>query len=137
MRNIVQLNSLLALRSSSLAIRLSAQACVCLIAFLLLAVPARSQVSAILSGTVTDPSGAAVPASTVTAKNVDTGALRGAVTDAGGHYQFLALPVGQYEIRGAKAGFTEVVRTGVFLAVGQSATADIHCRSVSRASKLP
>jgi len=33
--------------------------------------------------------------------------------------------VGQYEIRSGKAGFAEVVRTGVRLAVGQSATVDM------------
>ena len=97
----------------------------CLVAFVLAAVSACAQVSAILSGTVTDPSGAAISAATVTAKNVDTGAVRGAVTDAAGHYQFFSLPVGQYEIHGGKSGFTEEVRTGVHLVVGQSATVDM------------
>ena len=32
---------------------------------------------------------------------------------------------GHYEIRGAKTGFTEEVRTGVHLVVGQSATVDL------------
>ena len=91
----------------------------------LLAISLHAQVSAILSGTVTDPSGAAIPRRPVTAKNVDTGAVRSTVTDAEGHYQFFSLPVGQYEIRGAKAGFTEEVRTGVHLVVGQSATVDM------------
>jgi hypothetical protein len=86
------------------------------------------QVSAILSGTVTDTSGAVVAASAITVKNVDTGASRSTITDADGHYQFFSLPVGQYEIRAAKPGFTEEVRTGVHLVVGQSATADMALR---------
>ncbi len=96
-----------------------------LIALLLIAMPVRAQVSAVLSGTVTDPSGAAISASLVTARNVDTGAERSTVTDAEGHYQFFSLPVGQYEIRGAKAGFAAEVRGGVHLVVGQRATVDM------------
>ena len=75
------------------------------IVFVLAAASACAQVSASLSGTVTDQSGATLSGSAVTAKNVDTGAVRGTVTDAEGRYQFFSLPVGQYEIRGAKAGF--------------------------------
>jgi len=96
-----------------------------LIVFLLFAASVHAQVSAILSGTVTDPSGAALPAANVTAKNVDTGAIRNTVTDAEGHYQFFSLPVGQYEIRSAKTGFTEELRTGVHLVVGQRAVVDM------------
>jgi len=98
------------------------------IAFLLCAASAHAQVSAMLSGTVADQSGALVSAAAVTAKNVDTGAVRATVTDGEGHYQFFSLPVGQYEIRGAKAGFTEEVRTGVHLVVGQSATVGLALR---------
>jgi hypothetical protein len=74
-----------------------------------------AQVSAILSGTVADQSGAVISAATVAVKNVDTGAVRETSTDAEGHYQFFSLPVGNYEIRGKKAGFKEEVRTGVHL----------------------
>jgi hypothetical protein len=92
---------------------------------LLLCAPLPAQVSAILSGSVADPSGAAVPAATVTAKSVDTGAERLTVTDGGGYYQFFALPVGRYEVHAVKTGFNEAVRTGVSLAVGQSAIVDL------------
>src|SRR6266849_6559767 len=60
---------------------------------------AQAQVSASLSGRVTDPSGALVPAATVIAKNDETGAERTAVTNAAGRYEVLALPVGLYEVR--------------------------------------
>jgi hypothetical protein len=92
------------------------------------AASACAQVSAILSGTVTDQSGAMVSAANVAAKNVDTDAIRSTVTDAQGRYRFFSLPVGQYEIHGVKTGFTEVVRTGVHLVVGQSATVDMNLR---------
>jgi hypothetical protein len=87
-----------------------------------------AQVSAILSGTVTDPSGGAVSAAAVTAKNAETGALRSTTTDAEGHYQFFSLPVGNYEISLQKAGFSGEVHTGVRLVVGQTASIDMHLR---------
>src|SRR6516164_9196943 len=86
------------------------------------------QVSAVLSGTVTDPSGAVVQGANVTVKSVDTGASRDTVTDSAGRYLFPSLPAGQYEIHVMKTGFAEQVRTGVDLVVGQSAAADLGLR---------
>ena len=78
-----------------------------IVCILFLATWAFAQVSAIVSGTVTDQTGALVGGAHVTAKSNDTGAERGVVTDSEGYYQLYSLPIGQYEIRGAKAGFTE------------------------------
>src|ERR1700722_8223602 len=83
--------------------------------------PLTAQVSAILSGTVTDQSAAVVSGATVTVKSVDTGAVRTTSTDGSGLYRVFSMPVGEYEIRAQKAGFTDAVRTGVHLVVGQSA----------------
>jgi Carboxypeptidase regulatory-like domain/TonB-dependent Receptor Plug Domain len=96
--------------------------------FLLLARMASAQVSATLSGTVTDQSGAALAAATVTARNVDTGVARTTNSDAEGRYQLLSLSLGQYEVRGNKQGFAEKVRTGVHLVVGQEAKIDLTLR---------
>ena len=52
---------------------------------------ARAQVSASIKGIVTDPSGAPVPAATVTAKNTETGAQRSSATDDAGRYQIVWL----------------------------------------------
>jgi len=93
-----------------------------------------AQVGAVISGTVTDSSGAAVMHATVVAKNLDTGAERSALTDGAGRYQFSALAVGEYRIRAAKTGFAEEVRNGVRLAVGQSAIVDLTL-SVGEASQ--
>jgi hypothetical protein len=87
-----------------------------------------AQVSAVLSGTVSDPSGGVVAAAVVTAKNTDTGLHRATVTDAAGLYRIPSLPVGEYEIRAAKPGFTVEVRTGIHLVVGQDATVDLTLR---------
>jgi hypothetical protein len=96
--------------------------------FLLLARLASAQVSATLSGTITDQSGAALSAATVTARNVDTGVARTTNSDAEGRYQLFSLSLGQYEVRGNKQGFAEKVRTGVHLVVGQEAKIDLTLR---------
>src|SRR5258708_15237846 len=72
-----------------------------------------AQVSASLSGLITDQSGAAVSAANVTAKNVDTGVSRTALSDQSGRYQLFALPVGWYVVQVSKDGFAEGIRTGV------------------------
>jgi hypothetical protein len=87
-----------------------------------------AQVSANLSGMVTDQSGAAIFSATVTAGNLDTGLSRSAVTDGAGRYQLLALPVGQYEVRVKKDGFAEGIRTGIRLVVGQDASVNLSLR---------
>ncbi|MGA8540108.1 MAG: carboxypeptidase-like regulatory domain-containing protein [Terriglobales bacterium] len=97
-----------------------------------------AQTSANLSGSISDPSGAAVSGATVTARNVDTGLSRSTVTDQTGRYQVFALPVGQYEIRVRKDGFAEGIRAGIRLVVGQDATADLslHVGAVSEEIKV-
>jgi len=87
-----------------------------------------AQVSAKLSGVITDPSGAAVSGATVTGKSVDTGVSRAASTDSSGRYTFFALPVGLYEVRVTKDGFAEGIRSGLRLAVGQDAKVDLTLR---------
>ena len=87
-----------------------------------------AQVSANLSGRVTDPSGAAVFGAAVTARNLDMGISRTAATDQTGRYHLLALPVGRYEVRATKDGFAEGIRTGLRLAIGQEAGVDLSLR---------
>ena len=86
---------------------------------------AGAQMAASLSGTVTDPTGAAVPSATVTAENVDTGISRTAITNQAGQYELFELPVGHYQVRAGKQGFAERLRTGILLVVGQDGTADL------------
>ena len=87
-----------------------------------------AQVSATLSGVVTDQAGAMVSGASVTARDVDTEFSRSTVTDQGGRYQLFALPVGEYEVRVKKDGFAEAVRAGIGLVVGQDAKADLSLR---------
>ena len=87
-----------------------------------------AQISASLSGIVTDQSGAALASAAVNAKDLDTGLARSSTTDGAGHYEFFALPVGTYEVTAAKDGFAEGIRSGIRLDVGREARADISLR---------
>jgi hypothetical protein len=88
--------------------------------------PTQAQVAASITGTVADPSGAPVSAAAVTAKNLETAAVRNTTTDDAGRYLALSLAVGQYEVRVTKAGFKEAVRSGIQLVIGQEARVDLN-----------
>src|SRR5216684_6258311 len=85
---------------------------------------ARAQLSVSITGFVTDPSGAPIPSASVTAKNLETGALRYSLTDDSGRYLVLSLPVAEYEVRVAKPGFQDGLRIGIHLVIGQEAQVD-------------
>lgn len=90
----------------------------------LLPVSAHSQISASLSGTVADESGAMVQSATITARSADLGFERTTTTDSTGHYELGSLGIGSYEIDVTRQGFKEEVRKGVQLVVGQEAVVD-------------
>ncbi len=62
-------------------------------------------VTASISGTVTDPSGAVVAGATVVATNVDTGVAVTLTTNSQGFYSFQSLPLGKYRIDVTQSGF--------------------------------
>jgi hypothetical protein len=104
---------------------LSALAGGCLAIALLCAPTVQAQVSAAISGRVTDPAGATVSGAVIMAKNVETGETRSTVTDTVGLYWVPSLAVGEYEVHVTKQGFQEQVRGGIHLAVGQEASVDV------------
>jgi hypothetical protein len=89
---------------------------------LLCVLPANAQyTTASFGGTVMDSSGAVLPGAQVTVRNVDTGFTQTATTDSSGAFQFPPLPVGNYEMRVERAGFSTYVQTGITLTVAQAA----------------
>ena len=66
-------------------------------------------------GTVTDPSGAVIPAAQISIVNQSTGLKRNAVTDTTGQYHLAGLPTGNYVVRAEREGFQTQVREGVAL----------------------
>lgn len=81
-------------------------------------------ITATISGTVKDDSGAIVPGATVTLTHVDTGRVRSALSNAQGRYHAPNLPVGSYRVECSLPGFTTEVRSGITLTVGQHAIVD-------------
>src|SRR4029453_16422456 len=79
---------------------------------------------AVLTGTVTDSTGAVLPGVTVTAVHQASGNRFMTVTDEGGVYR-VPVRAGAYQIVAELAGFTTVTRTGVDLLVGQAATINV------------
>src|SRR5579862_8226483 len=72
-----------------------------------LATPVFAQEGTIL-GTVTDPTGAAVPNVPITFTKIDTGQARHFTTDSAGQYVSPALPIGDYSVRVEAQGFKPV-----------------------------
>jgi hypothetical protein len=75
-------------------------------------------------GTVIDSSGAAVPAATVSIKNIDTGLIRTVATTDDGSYAAPELPIGNYTVTVEKAGFKLAVVNGIHVEVSSERRAD-------------
>lgn len=75
-------------------------------------------VGATLSGTVTDPSGAALPSAQVIITNKATGVAREVAADSVGYYSAANLLPGSYEVTVAAKGFSTVKESDISLAVG-------------------
>jgi hypothetical protein len=85
----------------------------------LLSIPVPAQVAGgTFSGTITDPSGSAVPQAQISIKNVATGVITTVTTNSDGFFTAANLLPGEYEITVSAKGFTTEVRTGIILTVG-------------------
>ena len=78
-----------------------------------------------LAGVVKDASGAGLPASVISIRNIETGAERNLVTDENGRYSAPSISIGRYSVTASKEGFAIQTKTGIDLVVGQSATVDL------------
>jgi hypothetical protein len=81
--------------------------------------------TASLGGTVRDSSGAAVTDARVAVRNTETGFSQSAQSDVTGSFLFSRLPVGNYELRVEKAGFSAYVQSGMQLTVDRMATQNV------------
>ena len=100
-------------------------ALICCLGVYVPVVSAQSSTSAQLSGSVTDPSGGALPGVHVTATNSGTNLSVTVDSDKAGNYTFNSLPAGQYELSISRDGFAPLHETGISLTVGQSATLNL------------
>src|SRR5215813_2838328 len=85
--------------------------------FLAIPVAALAQGEGSISGTVTDATGGAIPGTSVTVKNLETGAVRNLIAGDNGRYDAPLLSIGQYEVTAELAGFQPSKRQ-VTLVVG-------------------
>ena len=88
----------------------------CLLAFSIAAIGQMN--NGTITGTVTDPSGAAVPNVQVTVVKIDTNVESKATTNGDGLYRVPSLNPGTYRVIFQAAGFKRVVHDGVELHVG-------------------
>src|SRR5438552_179144 len=95
-----------------------------------------------IMGTVSDPSGAVVADALVTARHTETASTYSTGTDQGGTFRFLVLPVGTYDIKVERSGFTTEIERGVILSLGAKSNVDFSLKvagpseTVSAASSL-
>ena len=87
-----------------------------------------------ITGTVYDPSGAAIPGAAVTVKSVDTGNARELTTSATGAYIATDLLPGDYLVTATASGFVQV-QERVTATVGAKVALDLHL-SVGQASTV-
>src|SRR5438270_8082986 len=84
-----------------------------------------AQDTAQITGTVTDPSGAAVAGAQVTVTSSEHGITRTAPTNTSGDFLFAALPVGSYNMSVTASGFKKYQANGIVLQVGEKARNNI------------
>lgn len=78
-----------------------------------------------IEGSVTDANGAAIPNATITVVNIETGASRTVSSGDDGIYRAPLLPLGSYRVTADAANFKKLVREGITLTTGQTATVEL------------
>jgi hypothetical protein len=90
--------------------------------FLLTCAAAASAQDGTITGKVTDASGAPLPGATLTVTSAAVMGVRTQVTDEQGSYRFGLLPPGTYTVKFELTGFSTVVREGIQMTAGFTAT---------------
>jgi len=83
-----------------------------------------ASVTASISGTVKDSSGAAIPGATVIATNTETGIAETLTTNGQGYYSFQSLPLGKYNLEVQQKGFKTYREIDLTLDVNSALTVD-------------
>ena len=85
---------------------------------------AQTQISGDIAGTVTDPTGAAIPGAVVTVTSAGTGVVHSVKTGPAGDYRVGLLQPGEYTVQVAASGF-RTTQQSVAVAIGQTVTVDM------------
>lgn len=78
-----------------------------------------------LTGTVTDPNGAAIAGATVSVQNLATSLVLTATTTPAGLYVIPNLPPGEYSVSATMQGFKKFQQTGITIQIASTATLNI------------
>ncbi len=102
----------------------------------LLASVAAAQSTSQLNGSVTDPSGAAVPGAKITLTAEATGLQRNTTSNGAGLYQFLDVPPGKYRLEATAKGFAPFLASNVSLVVNTPSTINIQLHLTGVATQV-
>src|SRR5260370_2014242 len=109
-RNVIVLVPPLALVASCLGMRVPALA--------------QGETTRAIVGSITDPTGAAIPGATVTVSNIENGLKRSVTTDDSGRFSFPQLKPGTYSVRAEADRFEGQRNNSVSAGLGQKQTVD-------------
>jgi hypothetical protein len=113
---------------SASSIKIKRQFCAIALFAILLFAPVASFAQAVsgdLTGTISDPSGAAIPSANVVVTNDATGVKTTVVANASGVYRFSNLPVSRYTLSASATGFTSASVKNVDLTLGSVLTENL------------
>src|SRR5712691_12049385 len=121
-RNLAVLMQPLALLAFALAMRVPALA--------------QGETTSAIVGSVTDPTGAAIPAATVTATNIENGLKRSVKTDDSGRFSFPQLKPGTYSVKAEADRFEAQQNNTVSAELGQKQTVDFKLNIASTSESI-
>jgi len=102
--------------------------------FLVCSVAFGQDISAKITGTVTDASGAVISGANVTATESSRGTVYPTQTNSAGVYYLSPLPIGDYVLKITASGFSSVEHPAITLAMNQTARVDV-AMTVGQASQ--
>jgi len=95
---------------------------------LLVSAAASAQQLATIVGTVTDPTGAAIPGVSVKVSNPTKGFTNNCVSNSAGEYTAANIPIGEYLVTAEVTGFAKLTRSGITLDAGQTLRVDLQLK---------
>jgi hypothetical protein len=96
------------------------------------------QTTASITGTVVDEGGAVINNATVTVTDVDRGTTYTATTNDGGLFNFVRVPIGNYQVKAEATGFQSAIQNGLTLVLNQTARIDfkMHVGTVTTTAQV-
>jgi hypothetical protein len=101
-----------------------------------IALPQSQITRGVIQGLILDEQGAVIPGAKVKVLHTETGFFRDLVTDPGGRFAALLMPLGSYRITVEQSGFSSLVRDGVNLTVGQTVNLSLTLKVAGTATKI-